>query len=332
LLGLTAQVKTLADLHAKVFIFDQRAALVGSTNMSAASINQYQMGLETWDSKVVRQLLAWFDNELWKKKQAEPVNSETVRRLMRLSPPRDFVPTIPKAKAKLPWKGEAPQPAPVASDFTIAVTKLELNQLLADFKTNECRYRKDGKSCSETARETEERYGRLGRHFHSLWRRRASWRKKDLEQLFEIAYINGRAAQIRKPQFVRQGPRKVARSLGFLLEGPGDPYIRFEKVLAKGSSYKLSGMGKVGIICLMHLWKPKEFALVDEPVDNALKALVNFGRTISLLEGQGFKDRTAAVSQIAKLTGLKTFGRVDHFLDAIGKGHIGPRLRRTHPR
>jgi len=88
-------------------------------------------------------------------------------------------------------------------------------------------------------------------------------------------------------------------------------------------------MGEVGIICLMHLWNPKNFALVAKPVDSALKALVEFGRAISLRKGEGFKDRTAAAIQIANLTGLKTLGRVDHFLDAIGKGHIGlPQIRR----
>jgi hypothetical protein len=74
----------------------------------------------------------------------------------------------------------------------------------------------------------------------------------------------------------------------------------------------------------------KNFALVAKPVDNALKAIVEFGRAnISLRKGQGFKDRTAAAIQIANLTRLKTLGRVDHFLDAIGKKHIGlPRIRR----
>ena len=38
LLGLTSQIRSLSALHAKVFIFDDHAALVGSTNMSDASI------------------------------------------------------------------------------------------------------------------------------------------------------------------------------------------------------------------------------------------------------------------------------------------------------
>jgi len=64
---------------------------------------------------------------------------------------------------------------------------------------------------------------------------------------------------------------------------------------------------------------------VNEPVEEGLRALgVSFGRATSLRKGQAFKDRTAAVAHLAKLTGLKTFGRVDHFLDAIGKRHIGP--------
>jgi len=48
----------------------------------------------------------------------------------------------------------------------------------------------------------------------------------------------------------------------------------------------------------------------------------NSTKAASLRKGQGFKDRTAAW-EIVKLTRLKTFGRVDHFLDALGKKHIG---------
>jgi hypothetical protein len=324
LLGFSAKLKTLTALHAKVFIFDQRAALVGSTNMSRSAINQYQMGLEIWDRKVVRQLIAWFDDELWESKEADCLNSQTIDNLMPLWPSKGFTPPVRKGKAKLPWwKGEAPSPPLDPSDIKIVMTTQSINQLLADFKNNECPYRDNGTSCFEAARDSEEKYGQLGKQLNSLWRRRNSWDKKDLEQLFDIAYYNGRAAKIRKPEFVRQQPRKVARSIGFLLEGLGDPYIRFEKLLAAGSSYKLHGLGEAGVIFLMYLWKPMEFAIINKPVDDALNRLVKFSRSMSVRKGQGFKDRTAAVSKIAKLTRLETFGRVDHFLDAIGKGHIG---------
>ena len=76
-----------------------------------------------------------------------------------------------------------------------------------------------------------------------MWRRRGSWTKKDLEQLFGLAYLNGKQANLLKSDFARQRSQRVVRSLDFLLEGPGDPYIRFEKVLAKGSRYKLYGLG-----------------------------------------------------------------------------------------
>jgi hypothetical protein len=59
---------------------------------------------------------------------------------------------------------------------------------------------------------------------------------------------------------VPENPRKVVKSLEFLLQGPGDPYVRFEKILAQGASHKLVGLGKVGAISLMHLWRPTEFA------------------------------------------------------------------------
>ena len=92
---------------------------------------------------------------------------------------------------------------------------------------------------------------------------------------------------------------------------------------SEGSPYKLVGLGEVGVICLLHLWRATEFALFAEPVDKALETRVDFGRPASLRKGQGFKDRTAAAREIVKLTDLKTFGRVDHFLDALGKKHIG---------
>lgn len=126
--------------------------------------------------------------------------------------------------------------------------------------------------------------------------------------------------------FVRQNPTRVAQCLSFLLEGPGDPYRRFERILTSGSPYKLNGLGSVGIIFLIHLWMPGDFAVVNQPIEDAFKMLkVRFDRPVSSRLGQGYMDRTAVVKEIAKWTGLKTFARVDHFLDAIGKGHIGKR-------
>ena len=92
--------------------------------------------------------------------------------------------------------------------------------------------------------------------------------------------------------------------------------------------YKLNGMAESGLAFLMHIWNPKEFSVVDYPVEKAFK-LLKVDLRGSKRAGQWYKDRTAATSEIAKRTGLKTFARVDHFLDAIGKGHIG--LLRPRP-
>jgi len=40
-------------------------------------------------------------------------------------------------------------------------------------------------------------------------------------------------------------------------------------------------------------------------------------------DGQGFEDRTEAAKRIARAIRLRTPGRVDHFVDAIAKHHIG---------
>lgn len=324
LLGLTPQLRTLKSLHAKVFIFDRRVALVGSTNMSTSSLNQFQMALlEVFDPKVIRRLVQWFDNTLWS--QATPIDSEIIRKLMRLWPRHDFHGPTRRMKTRLPkWHGEAPQPPLDPSEFTVSISNQKLQRLLSEFRNNKCQYPKyRNVSCDEAGKDIARIYREGTKELSSLWRRRESWRRQELAELFDLTFINGRQAKLIKPQFVRQNPRKVVKSLEFLLQGPGDPYVRFEKMLAKGSSYKLVGLGEVGVICLMHLWRPTEFALFAEPVDKALKTLVDFGRPVSLRKGQGYKDRTAAAREIVKLTRLKTFGRVDHFLDALGKKHIG---------
>lgn len=323
LLGLTNRVRSLAGLHAKVFVFDEEVVLVGSVNMSAPSIEQqYQLTLEVSDSRIVRQLVAWFDN-MWN--QAKEVDPTTLRKLIRLWPGHEAHVRGRKTKAKLPgWDGDAPQPPPGPSEFKIGVSKAKIRKLLSEFRNNECPYETDGQSCLKEAENMEEDNNELRKKLFSMMRRCSSWAKKDLEKLFDLAFTYGKAAKFNKPVFVRQSPAKVARSLAFLLKGDGDPYVRFEKVLATRSPYKLNGMGEAGLTFLMHLWNPREFPVVNKPVDVGLKALkVSFGRATSRWKGQAFKDRTAAVRQIGKLTGLRTFVKVDHFLDAIAKGHIG---------
>jgi len=143
LLGLPCELRSLKALHAKVLIFDQGAALVGSTNMSKSSTAQYQMGLELSDSKVIGQLVKWFDDELWA--IAEPVDSETTKRLMKIWPAHEFNGPVPGKKTNLPrWRREIPQAPPTPSQVKPSVTAREIKQLLAQFNNNECPYRKDG--------------------------------------------------------------------------------------------------------------------------------------------------------------------------------------------
>ncbi len=322
LLGLTDHVNSLPSLHAKVWVFDDKVALVGSVNLSTSSIEQqFQLAVEIWDGLAVRRIAAWFDR-LWD--LSTPLDSKIVQRLAGLRPVRLGITFPSRTKGKLPkWRGEAPEPPLAQSDFEIGVTGAEIKRLLQQFRNNECPYPdSEGASCFQMAQWTERNYEKLGHELRSLMRRKSSWGKKELARVFDIAYTNGKAAKLRKPLFVHQRPARVAQSLEFLLQGTGEPYIRFEKVLAS-DGYKLAGMAASGLSFLMHLWEPKAFAVVNAPIDKALKRLRVRFRASSHRGGQGFKDRTAAVKKIAELTKLRTFARVDHFLDGLGKGHIG---------
>lgn len=323
LLGLTSQIKSLGGLHAKAFIFDNRAAVVGSVNMSASSLQQYQLALEVTDRKIVRQLIKWFDSGIWSNPGAKVVTPETISKLKSVWPGGTFPWPTGSRKGKTPkWRGEVPQPPLGPSDFKIGISKPDLDKLLAEFDKNQCPYMKNGQTCSQVSLSAESEHAEIGRQLRSLMRRRGHWDKADLATVFDIAFTNGRAAKMRKPLFVKQNPTHVALSLNFLLNGVGDPYIRFEKVLDPKGPYKLNGMAESGLAFLMHIWNPKEFSVLDHPVEKAFE-LLKIDLRHSKRAGQWYKDRTAATSEIATRTGLETFARVDHFLDAIGKGHIG---------
>lgn len=325
LLGLNAEVRSLPGLHAKAFIFDRSCAIVGSANMSETSISQQlQLGVEVCDSEIVPRLVKWFDIELWRR--AVALDAPAARKLRRLWPNQLIQPGR-KTNGRLPpWRGGPPQPPLETSEFTLGVTNQEIGRLMDQFTKNRCPYTGiGGKPCSEFARNTERKYAMLGKRLHSLWRRRSSWDKADLGQLFDLAYTNGRAAKMKKPLLLGEKPAKVVLSLEFLLRGSGDPYVRFEKLITPNSVRKIRGLGEAGLAFLMHIDRPESFAVVNASVDSALERLqFRSGQAESRQKGQALRQKTAAVKHIAELTGLTTFGRVDHFLDAIAKGHIGP--------
>lgn len=323
LLGLTPQVRSVEGLHAKVFLFDERVALVGSTNLSESSLKQDQMTLEVSNAQLVQRLTVWFEDLF--EERGKQLDSVDVKRLMGLWPRRPPLPITHEKKDKFPtWQGAAPQPPPAPSDFKVGTSKGKIQSLLSEFKSNKCPYPGSSGSCLEESGSAEERHVQAGKRLRALMNRTSRWTKDDLIEIFEMAQTYGQAAMMWKPKFIRQSPKRVAKSLTFLLNGDGDPYARFEKLLVSGSGYKLTGLGEAGVIFLMHLWSPKEFAVVNQPVDDALKILkFSFGRETSQRRAEAYRDRTAAVMAVARLTKLKTLARVDHFLDAIGKGHIG---------
>lgn len=244
---------------------------------------------------------------------------------MGLWPVHPPFPITHRKKGKPPgWQGAAPQPPPAPSDFKLGMSNKKIQSLLREFKNKKCPYPGSKGSCFEESSSDEIRHAQAGRQLKTLMHRASRWTKDDLSEIFDIAPTYGPAAMMWKPKFIRQSPVKVAKSLTFLLMGDGDPYVRFEQLLVSSSGYKLTGFGEAGVIFLMHLWNPKEFAVVNQPVDDALEALrFSLGRGTSQRRGEAYRDRTAAVLEIARVTKLKTFARVDHSLDAIGKGHIG---------
>ena len=324
LLGLTSQLRSLEGLHAKAFIFDEKAAIVGSVNLSDSSITQqYQLALEVSDPLVVRELIAWFDQTIWEK--GDSIDSIRLNKLNGLWPGSDSHVPTGNTKGKLrEWRGGPPQPPLGPSDFSIGLPEEKLARLLLEFKRNKCAYSRINESCLEHARAWESGLKARSDQFHLLMKQRDSWNRSNLGTIFDLAYTNGKAAKMKKPLFVKLNPATVARNLTFLLQGDGDPYIRFEKLLDSKGSYKCKGLGPTGLIFLLYLWKPDVFPIINGSIEMAFKILkVKFRRGLSEQYGQWYKDRSAVIREIMNFSGLKTFALMDHFLDGIGKGHFG---------
>jgi hypothetical protein len=114
----------------------------------------------------------------------------------------------------------------------------------------------------------------------------------------------------------------VADTVEFLLQGPGDPFVRLEQVLA-GHPHKLPRLGIAGYACLMHLWDRKRFAIFNKPVMVALKALkVRAGSTKTHRVAARYRNLCGAMQKLTAQCGLKNLSRADRFFDGIGKKHF----------
>ena len=320
LLGITSQVRTLAGLHATVFIFDKSAAIVGSVNMSETSItSQFQCALFVEDSRIVSGLHRWFDG-LWCDPTSSQITIEAVQHLKGLWQPN------PAPHAKIhphsKWHGAQPDPPLPAVAYDLGVTKNELVTLLKRFKNTPCPYADDGSTCADVAKQNEADQMERSSMLHATVRRMKTWTKADIERIFDLAFTHGKAIQVAKPKFLKHSPGKVGRTVDYLLRGSGDPFLRFQKCL-RGGPYHLQGLGPAGLTFLLHLWAPSQFAIVNTPVRKALRVLkVTAMDVVTHSAGAAYRNRTEAIRHISAKLGLGSLARADHFFDAIGKKHI----------
>ena len=319
-------VRTLQGLHSKVIVFDRKAAIVGSANFSRNSVeNQRQCCILTMDRNVVRQLRNWFE-PLWR--EGKRVTQKDCKKSQRLFPKNGEGPWRQGRTARArfrKWRSPLEDYPLDPGDFDIRLTKSALKRAIHLFRTKQCGYvdeHEEKVTCAEAARRVEKDWRRYSRQFHSRLRDIDRWKHEEKEEIFNLAYVNRGAGMIGKPRFLRHPIGNIKSTMRYLfLDQDGNPLIRFEHAV-KGK-YKLPGMGFSGMAFLMHLWKPNEFAIWNGSVDKGLKKLkVKVPRPFSAHLAQGYQDRIAALREIMRQTGLKSFRSVDHFVDAFAKGHL----------
>ena len=325
LLGLGATIKSIEGLHSKVYAFDNTAALVGSVNLSAHAVEaQIQLALGVTDSATVTAVNRWFDR-LWASVE-DLLSPDDLAALKKLWP-KHRAPVKPVRRNRQgpakKWKHPPDAPLPEPS-FEIGLSKTVLKEVLRRFRTSPCKYRNyEGQTCVEASHSIAGWYQDKSEEFHRLYRHRNRWTREDLAELHRLAFLNGKNAAVGRPRFVRQDPQKVAERVTYLLEGDGDPYIRLERVLDRNSKEAVPGFGLGAWACLMHLWDPKSFAIFNEPVLDALKALkVKAGSATVHRKAAKYRNLSEAVKYLAKELQLGNLSRADHFFDGLGKKHF----------
>ena len=312
-------VRSLAGLHSKVFIFGEESAIVGSANLSANSIeNQFQCGLITNDRKAIKELRNWF-RFMWT--TGSKITFADCTAAQVLFPQRHGKSGLAKRKHMVKIKRwRAPILEPI--EFEIGLTKADTRRARTLFKTSPCGYREE-LTCEEGAERRAKQMADCSRELRSLVKRIKHWNKDDREELFALAFIDGAAAQIGKPQFLRQPASRVRDAMEFLFFGEGDDHVRFEQVAAIDGRFRLERLGRAGVATLMHLWSPKEHGIWNDSVDRGLRLLkVKFNRTHSRHISQAYMDRSGALKAIMIKFGLRSLAKTDHFVDAFGKGHL----------
>ena len=157
----------------------------------------------------------------------------------------------------------------------------------------------------------------------ALLNRMNSWNRDDREELFNLAFIDGKAAQFAKPDFLREPAAKVRKAMEFLFHGKAPAHVRFEFVAANGERHHLQGLGRAGVAMLMHLWKPREYGIWNASVDAGFNVLkVRFNRSASKHIGQAYRERTSALKMIKQEFNFGSLAETDYFVDAFGKGFL----------
>ena len=311
--------RSLPGLHSKFIVFGDTAALVGSTNLSAHSLAQYQCGLLTNQPKAVKELRKQF-RFLWT--QATKITVSECKKAQKLFPKHlSGTPSISgKRKPRLKhWRAPVLEP----SEFSVGLTEAEVHRIRAKYEKENCPYRPEQTHRANASRRVRD----LREHSNELRQlvKRDRWTKEDRHQLFNLAFIDGAAAQIGKPEFLRQPRSQVGAAMRYLFNSTGDAsdYIRFEQVASATGRYRLKRLGPSGVAMLMHLWKPKEHAIWNDSIETGLRSLkVRFNRAHSRNLGQAYMDRTAALKSIMRTFGFGSLAETDHLVDAFGKGHI----------
>jgi hypothetical protein len=311
--------RSLPGLHSKFIVFGDTAALVGSTNLSTSSLAQYQCGLLTDQPKAVKELRKRF-RFLWTK-GTEITVSECKKAQKLFTKHQSGTPSASgKRKARLKhWRAPILEP----SEFSVGLTEAEVHRIRAKYEKEKCPYWPEQTHKANANR----RVRNLREHSNELSQlvKRGRWTKEDREELFNLAFIDGAAAQIGKPEFLRQPRSKVVAAMRYLFDSASDAsdYIRFEQVASATGRYRLKRLGPSGVAMLMHLWKPKEHAIWNDSVETGLRSLkVRFNRARSRNLGQAYMDRTAALKSMMRTFRFGSLAETDHLVDAFGKGHI----------
>lgn len=260
-----AETKKLAELHAKIFVFDN-FSIIGSANLSwNAFFNRIEVGVLVDDRRILKKVISLFE-KFWN--AAEKINAKDIAQMKRLWN------RMKTGRTKIGLGGFERTP-PKPANFVLSKSQEDLKKAILEGKPDETTF-KNRKKAFERA------------HNFIIKLKERDLSKKEIQKLLE--YLNQYTGAI-SPVGSRNinlilgnNKRKLNKTFRNLLDEGEDISDRIDDVV--GLTDKLSGIDVGVVSSLLFAYNPEKYCIYNKSVFKGLSEIFRSAKDV--YDGQSY--------------------------------------------